>query len=228
MKICLIRPPILVPVNNPMALYTPPVGLAYVAGALMAAGHEVQLIDAVGDDLDGVHRWDDDTYLHGMGLGAIVERIDPESSLIGFHCGFTFDWPVSRELIAMVSTRFPNLPLIAGGEHVNAMPAESLSESPLDLVVRGEGEETAVEIARVVERGEGDFSKVHGIAYRGADGALVKTSDRERLREIDKIEPPPWDITPIRFRTWHSHRRQGRRGAVPPVYSPEPAGSGTA
>ena len=48
MKICLIRPSIVVPARNITTMFTPPLGMAYVAGALQAAGFEVQFIDALG------------------------------------------------------------------------------------------------------------------------------------------------------------------------------------
>ena len=34
---------------------TPPISVAYLAGSLTAAGHEVQVIDAVGEALHAMH-----------------------------------------------------------------------------------------------------------------------------------------------------------------------------
>ncbi|MBT6406683.1 MAG: hypothetical protein HOK06_03695 [Rhodospirillaceae bacterium] len=36
-KVCLIRSPIVVPANNQTSMFTPPLGLAYVAGTLRDA-----------------------------------------------------------------------------------------------------------------------------------------------------------------------------------------------
>ena len=47
-KICLIRPSIVVPAHNITTIFTPPLGMAYVAGALRQAGFEIQFIDALG------------------------------------------------------------------------------------------------------------------------------------------------------------------------------------
>ena len=52
MKVCLIRPPTIVPVGVFVGSLTPPIGLAYLAGSLRNAGHEVHLIDSVGLALD--------------------------------------------------------------------------------------------------------------------------------------------------------------------------------
>ena len=49
MKVCLIRPSIVVPAGNQVAMFTPPLGLAYIAGALRDGGFDVQVIDGVGE-----------------------------------------------------------------------------------------------------------------------------------------------------------------------------------
>ena len=49
MKICLVRPPILVPRRNITTAFTSPLGVAYVAGTLKTAGYEVSVIDDIGD-----------------------------------------------------------------------------------------------------------------------------------------------------------------------------------
>ena len=52
MKICLVRPPILVPGRAPIVQFVPPIGLAYLAGALREASFEVSVVDALGLALD--------------------------------------------------------------------------------------------------------------------------------------------------------------------------------
>jgi hypothetical protein len=47
MKVCLIRPPIVLSTSNIMTTYTPPIGLAYVAGSLREVGFDLRFIDAV-------------------------------------------------------------------------------------------------------------------------------------------------------------------------------------
>ena len=48
MRICLIRPPVLVDVKGYTIDPTPPIGLAYIAAAI-SDEHEVKIIDAVGE-----------------------------------------------------------------------------------------------------------------------------------------------------------------------------------
>jgi anaerobic magnesium-protoporphyrin IX monomethyl ester cyclase len=197
MKVCLIRPPIVLPANNIMTTYTPPIGLAYVAGSLREAGFDLCFIDALGEAMDERHLWENDTFIHGWSPEQIVEKIPKDAGMIGVHAGFSFDWPMCRSLINLIRKHFPDAILVGGGEHTNAMPEESLKESSLDLVVCGEGEETIVEIATAIQNGSGISESIDGIVFQNKEGKFITTPPRKRLVDIDSIAPPAWDITPI-------------------------------
>lgn len=66
MKICLIKPSIVVPAHNQTTMFTPPLGPAHVAGSLRHAGFDVSLIDALGESLDTRHQTRNDCYLYGL------------------------------------------------------------------------------------------------------------------------------------------------------------------
>jgi anaerobic magnesium-protoporphyrin IX monomethyl ester cyclase len=197
MKICLIRPPILVPAKNVLVTYSPPVGLAYVASALRNANFEICFIDGLGESVETRYPWGTDSFNYGLTFEQILEKIPDDAGMIGVHAGFSFDWPMCRELINLIRQHFPRVTLIGGGEHLTAAPAESLIESALDLIVCGEGEETAVEVAKSVENGNKNFESINGVALLTKEGKFIKTDPRARLTDIDKIAPPAWDTFPI-------------------------------
>ena len=143
-KICLIRPSIVVPAKNMTTMFTPPLGLAYVAGALRNSGFDVQFIDAVGESLDTRHPSDFDCYLYGLSPSQTVDRIRSDTEIIGVGFGFSFEWPTCRDLVEAIRDRFPSALLLGGGEHVTAVPEQTMKESALDIGILGEGEETAV------------------------------------------------------------------------------------
>ncbi len=67
----------------------------------------------------------------------------------------------------------------------------------VDITVRGEGEQSAVEVLRALMPIIGDddpdlsvLSDVPGIYFRGRDGQVVRTGERERISELDVIPSP--------------------------------------
>lgn len=195
MKICLIDPPKFVSLSNPVSTVAmPPIGLAYVAGSLEAAGHDVTVVDSVGSaprEFFSFGRM----RVRGLGVNEIVARVPSDAGFIGVSLLFSSYWPLVRELIRALRTRFPRTPLVLGGEHGTGMPKLSLQQTPLDVVVLGEGEETAIELARVFEQG-GDLASVSGIAYRLA-GEIVVNPRRNRRRGVDDIPLPAWHLFDI-------------------------------
>ena len=196
-KICLIRPSIVVPRHNITTMFTPPLGLAYVAGTLQDAGYDVDVIDAVGESLDTRHPYDNDCFLYGLSPDQTVDRIYPDSEIIGVAAGFSFEWPLCRELVARIRERFPHALLVGGGEHVTAVPEQSLSESDLDIGVLGEGEETVLKLVASHVSGKLEPATIEGIAYKTKDGTVVTNPRRDRTRQIDDIPWPAWNLLPI-------------------------------
>ncbi|MBF0249553.1 MAG: B12-binding domain-containing radical SAM protein [Alphaproteobacteria bacterium] len=196
-KVCLIRPPILCPKSHPIVQMTPPIGLAYVAAALKAEGLDVAVIDSLAEAFDTRHAWGEDCYLYGLGIEDILDRIDPATHVIGVATAFTFEWPVYRELIRRISARFADAYLIGGGEHITALPELCLNETPLDAAVLGEGEAITVQVVDALVHSHRNLSDIHGVAYRDADGKIVITPRHQRIRNLDDIPPPAWDLLPI-------------------------------
>jgi anaerobic magnesium-protoporphyrin IX monomethyl ester cyclase len=197
-KICLIRTSIVVPARNQTTMFTPPLGLVYVAGSLRQAGFTVQVIDAVGEGLEERHPAANDCYLFGLTHEETVRRIDPNTTIIGISFGFSFEWPAGRDLAEKVRQRFPDACIVAGGEHATAMPAQVLNDSTVDIVVMGEGEETMASIATAVDEGSFQPADCPGIAYTDGAGQVRQSERRGRVRELDEIPWPAWDLIPIR------------------------------
>jgi radical SAM superfamily enzyme YgiQ (UPF0313 family) len=196
--IVLIRPPVLVAKWAHTTPTCPPVGLAYVASSLIAAGWPVAVVDAVGESPEQFVATADKRFLsHGLTTEEIAARIDETAAVIGISCMFSHEWPLVRELIANVKKRAPSAVIVAGGEHVTALPEQSLDScAALDVGVLGEGEEVMVELVRAISEGR-DLSDVKGIVYRNQQGQAVRTPPHPRIRAVDDIPEPAWDLFPI-------------------------------
>lgn len=197
MLISLIRPPILVPASHPIVQFTPPLGIAYLAGSLRAVGFRVNVVDGLGEALDERHPADNDCYLYGLHPDALVARIPEQAKIIGISAAFSFEWPTCRDLIRRIRVRFPDALLVGGGEHITALPELSLEESELDICVLGEGEEILVNLAHSTAQGGAELATMTGICYKTSDGKIYRNGPHERIRNLDGIPLPAWDIIPI-------------------------------
>jgi radical SAM superfamily enzyme YgiQ (UPF0313 family) len=133
---------------------------------------------------------------HGLSDEEIVARIDPVAEVIGVSIMFSLEWPFVRYLVNQIRVRFPNALIVAGGEHITALPEYSLDNCPaLDCCVLGEGEQTMVDLVEAVSQ-DMDLCEVDGLCIR-AGGGHTRTESRRRFRELSVIPRPAWDLAPI-------------------------------
>ncbi|MEE2887674.1 MAG: radical SAM protein [Planctomycetota bacterium] len=197
MKVQLIHPPLYLNVKAMTALRPSlPLGLAYVAAALGKAGHDISVIDAVGEAPDQVTPGKrSQLFALGLTIPEIVERLDPDAELIGLTNMWSFSWPLVRELIHAIKKALPNTPILGGGEHFSGLPEFSMQQSPIDFVAVGEGEETALELVAALENGDTDYHSIDSLWYRGEDGSPTSNEQRRsRNKNIDDIPWPAWDL----------------------------------
>jgi anaerobic magnesium-protoporphyrin IX monomethyl ester cyclase len=196
-KVTLLRPPLLVPIWSDSGPLTPPIGAAYLAASLRQAGHDPRIVDGIGENARQVTPlFDNKVMAIGLRSEEIVERIEGNPDLIGVSCMFSQDWPEIRRLIRLVRQRFPGVPIVAGGEHITATAEFTLRSTPeVDVCVIGEGEETIVDLANAIEKPT-SLEAIPGLVVR-ADGGVRSTGSRTRIRKLDDIPWPAWDLAPL-------------------------------
>jgi radical SAM superfamily enzyme YgiQ (UPF0313 family) len=122
-----------------------------------------------------------------------------------------------RQIIAAIRRRVPDALILGGGEHFSGLPELSLRQAPLDLVVIGEGEETAVEVAAAFARGgRAEVRQVAGIAYLDR-GTLVRTPRRARIKALDELPLPAWHLFDLQAYNWHRLTNGVRTGFTVPI-----------
>ena len=197
MKVCLIEPPKYVSLTNFVSTISmPPIGLAYIASAIRESGHEVVVIDGPGSAPRNYYNYKDLVRVRGLTQDQIIESIPSDAQVIGLGCMFTSHWVYVRELIERIHSTFPDALLVMGGEHVTGFPEFSLEESPLDCVVLGEGEETIVELLHHFEK-DLPLEQLSGVAFRNGKGEIKVNQRRQRMKDIDAIAKPAWDLFDI-------------------------------
>ena len=80
----------------------------------------------------------------------------------------------------------PDALLIVGGVHFMHCAKDTLSKIPeIDVVVRGEGERTIVELAQAFEQRVG-FESIEGITYREGQ-EIIRNPDRQLIENLDVL-----------------------------------------
>ncbi len=164
------------PYQNSSQMISPPLGLGYLAGALLAAGHnDVEIIDCVRD---------------GITTENLVKLLSEKKPYMIGITVVTSAYPSAVELCKAARTCCTDVKIILGGPHPTALPESALEETRADAVIIGEGEKTMIDLT-VSE----DWNKVAGIAYLDSkSGKFVKTEPREIETDIDKLAWPAWQL----------------------------------
>jgi len=81
-----------------------------------------------------------------------------------------------------------------------------------DILVIGEGEQTMLEIVQTIAKGNRvEFGHITGLAYKNAEGEIIKTASRQRIRPVDNIPFPNRKKIDLHqyLKVWKTHH--GRR-----------------
>lgn len=208
MKIALIRPPKYMIEGTPSIPIIPPLGIALIAAVIKEAGFEVQAIDAIAEAPKQYQkeyipvnskRIPEGYNLITMGLSfsEIALRIHKDVDAIAVSAMFSINWPADRALINYLSKIFPKAIFIAGGESITGMAEQCLKQvKALRVCVLGEGEETIIDLLSSLQA-EKKLNEVPGIMFKDEENNIFKTIIRERIRHVDKVPFPAWELFPI-------------------------------
>jgi len=180
MKIVLIFPPSIYQTKETM----PPLGLAWLAAVLQKNGFsDVYIIDSV------INKYDNQK---------IIELLKAQSAdLIGLSFG-TQNRFYAFQLAELIKENFPSVPLVAGGPHVTLTADDTLKQiQAIDMIVRGEGEFTFLELVQALERGN-DLGTVNGLSYRNSQGEIFHNAERTPIADLDALPFPARELLPIK------------------------------
>ena len=179
-----------------VAIPVPPIGFAYVVAAARAAGHEAVVLDAIGEAPDKLTPLDEKRFAcRGLTIDEILERVPTDADAYALSVMFSQDWAYVRRLTLALKEKFPHVPIVAGGEAMTALPEYSIETGALDHVVLGEGEEGMADLLDARATGR-STATVPGLVTR-VDGQIQRTAPRERIRQIDRVARPAWDLFPL-------------------------------
>ena len=179
MHVLLLRP---VPANERFGLgpffRIEPLGMEYIATALLAAGHQVTLAD----------------LRFSRSLERQIRAARPR--LVGIAAMHALETDDVMALARQVRALAPDVPLVIGGHTAAAYPGPFLAD-PVEAVVVDDGERAMPRIATALERGE-PLAAVPGLLVRDRAGDVVRTAADPSSFALDDVPLParslvaPW------------------------------------
>ncbi len=141
----------------------PPLGLEMIAAVLEPHADAIDVVDL------------------RLESGRVTDFLRPDTDLVCFSVNWGWEGDFVREEVRSVP---PDILTIVGGRHATIDPEKWLADCPnVDILVRGDGEETIEEIARRTP-----LEDVAGISYR-LDGRVIHNAVRRCAPVRDDLYP---------------------------------------
>jgi len=176
-----------------------PLGLSYIAGVLEEHGFDVSVYNA--DFVAGrgrpLGRWyrsratKYNDYLHILNdinhplwqeIEAVISQQSPD--IVGISVT-TPKYGSALNVGKLVKKIDPDIPVVFGGVHPTTLPEETLKNKEVDIVVRGEGEYTFLDLVENVDK----LHNVPGISYKER-GKIIHNIDRPLIQNLDELPFP--------------------------------------
>ena len=180
MRVLLLRPPRYVwPFTSARSGFWPPLGLLSLAAAVRRNLLEVH-----------VEVWD--APGRKMGWRTLATKLAAERLDVLGLGEETVSAHEALRAAQLIKQLHPACVVVAGGVYFAHAVEETLRDGAVDVIVRGEGEATFVELLRHLHD-RGAWETIPGLAFRGADGTPTLTRPRPLLADLDDLPFPAYD-----------------------------------
>lgn len=186
-----------------------PIGLGYIASLLHKNGYWVRVYNgeqfseyeattvvSYKDLLEShekfIHGLQDDNHPIWQEVECYIKKYNP--TIIGM--GTTTTKMRSALKIAAIAKRINlKIKVVIGGLHSTILPEDILKSKDVDYAVRGEGENTFLELVKVLEKGSTlsarqSIQEIQGLSYKDATSKQINTPDRPFLENLDELPFP--------------------------------------
>jgi len=169
-------------VNYPQT--TPPLGLMYLAAFLRDRFPlDIRILN------QRLSNCSDDTVVR--------EAIAFEADVVGLGVLTPFAYNL-RNIAKGIRAALPKTLIVAGGAHPSAVGEALFENTPLDIVVKGEGELSFEAVLRAHLEGS-DFSDIPGLIWRDAAGdAVVNPGTAPQIEDLDSLPFPAYDLVDMK------------------------------
>lgn len=166
------------PVEDRRHGYGFPMAVLAVAGPLLASGYDVAIIDE---------------YLSLNPTGELLTALD-SAICFGVSAMTGTQLLGALKYSQVVRKHDPKLPIIWGGYHPSIMPEQTISHPLADIVVKGQGEATFLEVVNALRDGR-PLDGIQGISYK-REGRIIHNPDRP-LQPLKNFPPVPYHLIDV-------------------------------
>lgn len=168
----------------------PGLGMMYLGAVLESRGHEVFLHDCAVEGYERQIPLDQ----RMIDIGESDEQIenylkDIRPEIVGISILFSNLSLQAHRIAAISKSLFPKVPVVIGGNHVNAKAEEMMRRDPsIDFAMIRECDFTFASLVECLKAGH-DHKQIPGIVYRQGD-ALVRNRNAGTVRQMDDLPFP--------------------------------------
>ena len=187
-KILLLNPPIEGHINSGLDNLKVPLGLAYLASFLEKKGHNnLKILDCMAEGK--TTKIKSNLWHFGMSYPELEKYIlDTNPDIVGITCSFSVYYKNALEAAKIIKKVNKKIIVVFGGAHVSADPESVLKSGCVDIVARGEGEQTFFEIVDNYYNKK-DLTNIDGtVLVKG--GKIKHNKPRELIKNLDEIPFP--------------------------------------
>jgi radical SAM superfamily enzyme YgiQ (UPF0313 family) len=154
-----------------------PIGIGYLAGYLIKHGKPVEIID------EEIVRLDDRL------LDECIEGLD-QPYIFGISC-LTAGIARGHEVAAMIKAKHPKSIVIFGNVHPTVLPEDVLNDRNVDIVVRGEAEESLNALYESLKNNK-DYAGIKGMSFRR--GGQIVHNENAELPDLKNVPGFPYHL----------------------------------
>lgn len=168
--------------RNEHARLSPPLGLAYIASALMEAGFRASAIDL---------------NVSGLNMRRIDSMLSLDAPAVVGISTTTETYDNAIAIARRIKEKRPETIVVLGGAHPTILPREVVADPSVDYVIAGPGEDAMVALCAHIIRGEGETASIAGLAY--VENGEVLVNQRAELTHPDALPRPARWLFPTEF-----------------------------
>jgi radical SAM superfamily enzyme YgiQ (UPF0313 family) len=157
---------------------SPPLSLLALAAPLREKGIDVEIIDARVEP----------------GYRERVLAAAEGADLLGVSSMTGYQIADGLSISAAVKERFPRKLVVWGGYHPSLLAEQTVLDPCIDLVVRGQGEKTCLELAEYLD-GVRSLEEIEGLSFC-RDGQVIHNTER-RIVDINEFPPLPYELVDV-------------------------------